>query len=173
MEREVSPDELESRLMALHRGSFTWALRCCGGDHSEAEDVLQSTYVKILEGRARYRGDASLKTWLYAVIRRTAADRQRRRARRQRILAWLGAAPAAPVRTPEAALEGALERERLERARRGLTPRQDQVLDLVFEHDLSLSESAAVLGISVGSARTHYDRAKKHLRGVLGEDRDD
>jgi RNA polymerase sigma-70 factor (ECF subfamily) len=169
----VLPAELESRLLALHAGSFAWALRCCGGDRSEAEDVLQSTYVKILEGRARYRGDASLKTWLYSVIRRTAADRRRRRARRERILAWLGAAPSGPARTPEGALERRREGERLERARRGLTPRQGEVIDLVFEHELSISESAAVLGISVGSARTHYDRAKKQLRRELGEDRDD
>jgi RNA polymerase sigma-70 factor (ECF subfamily) len=169
----VLPEELESQLMALHRGSFAWSLRCCGGDRSEAEDVLQTTYVKILDGRARYRGDASLKTWLYAVIRRTAADRQRRRARRQRILGWLGAAPSGPAPTPEDALERRREQERVDGARSGLSPRQGELIDLVFEHELSLSESAAVLGISVGSARTHYDRAKKQLRLALAEDRDD
>jgi RNA polymerase sigma-70 factor (ECF subfamily) len=169
----VLPDDLESQVMALHSGSFSWALRCCGGDRSEAEDVLQSTYVKILEGRARYGGAASLKTWLYAVIRRTAADRQRRRARRERILGWLGKTPAGPGPTPEGALESRRERERLERARRELTPRQRELIDLVFDHELTVSESAAVLGISVGSARTHYDRAKKQLRITLGEDRDE
>jgi RNA polymerase sigma-70 factor (ECF subfamily) len=169
----VLPDDLESQVMALHSGSFSWALRCCGGDRSEAEDVLQSTYVKILEGRARYGGAASLKTWLYAVIRRTAADRLRRRARRERILGWLGKTPVGPGPTPEGALESRRERERLERARRELTPRQRELIDLVFDHELTVSESAAVLGISVGSARTHYDRAKKQLRITLGEDRDE
>jgi RNA polymerase sigma-70 factor (ECF subfamily) len=169
----VLPEELESQVMALHSGSFSWALHCCGGDRSEAEDVLQSTYVKILEGRARYRAESSLKTWLYAVIRRTAADRQRRHARRERILGWLGRTPSAPAPTPEGELERQREREELKRARRELTPRQAELVELVFDHELTLSEAAAVLGISVGSARTHYDRAKKQLRRTLGEDRDE
>ena len=36
----------------------------------EAEEVLQTVYLKIFEGNARFRGESSLKTWLFAVIRK-------------------------------------------------------------------------------------------------------
>src|SRR5438874_3179378 len=71
--------ELKDELERLHSASFGWALSCCRRDRTEAEEVLQTVYLKILEGKACYRGESSLKTWLFAVIRKTAATEYRRR----------------------------------------------------------------------------------------------
>src|SRR5215470_16337014 len=71
--------ELKVELERLHSASFGWALNCCRRDRSEAEEVLQTVYLKILEGKARYRGESSLKTWLFAVIRKTAIGEYRKR----------------------------------------------------------------------------------------------
>ncbi len=65
--------DLKAELEQLHSASFGWALNCCRRDADEAEEVLQTVYLKILEGKARFRGESSLKTWLFAVIRKTAA----------------------------------------------------------------------------------------------------
>src|SRR4051812_42745567 len=69
--------ELRRTIEQLHEVSFAWALACCGFRREEAEDVLQTAYLKVLDGRATFDGRASLKTWLFAVIRNTAADRRR------------------------------------------------------------------------------------------------
>jgi RNA polymerase sigma-70 factor (ECF subfamily) len=69
--------ELEQQLEELHPVSFAWALGCCGRDRGDAEEVLQETYLKILDGKARFNGRSALKTWLFAVIRRTAAAHRR------------------------------------------------------------------------------------------------
>ena len=71
--------DLKPELERLHSASFGWALNCCRRDATEAEEVLQTVYLKILEGKARFRGESSLKTWLFAVIRKTAATEYRRR----------------------------------------------------------------------------------------------
>jgi DNA-directed RNA polymerase specialized sigma24 family protein len=69
--------EIEREIEELHAASFGWALSCCGRNHQEAEEVLQDVYVKIFEGKARFDGRSTLKTWLFSVIRRTAASQMR------------------------------------------------------------------------------------------------
>lgn len=164
----MDPLELEPELEALHEQSFAWALRCCGGNHSEAEDVLQTTYLKILEGRARFGAKSSLKTWLFSVIRKTAAGRLRRGALRDRLLARFGRDEPTPGPEPDAVVAQSESRARVTAAVDQLSARQAELVDLVFYHDLSVSDAAGVLGISVGSARQHYARAKKRLASALG-----
>src|SRR2546421_6644240 len=71
--------DFKAELERLHGCSFGWALSCCRRDRSDAEEVLQTVYLKIFEGKARYGGESSLKTWLFAVIRKTAATEYRRK----------------------------------------------------------------------------------------------
>src|SRR5262249_27754706 len=161
MNREDLPAELER----LRGASFAWALSRCRRDREEAADVLQTSYLKILDGRAGFRGAAPFKTFLFGVIRLTAAESRRREwVRRLRLAEWRPPATEAPAASD---LDREVFRLRLALAR--LARRQREVLELVFGHDLSVEESAVALGISVGSARVHYDRAKKRLRKELGE----
>lgn len=149
----------------LHEASFAWALACCAFRREEAQDVLQTAYLKVLDGRARFDGRAAVKTWLFAVIRNTAADR-----RRQSWLATLGIERLwqrrvePPTTTATEARDDGDERGRRVRAAlAGLAARQREVLDLVFFHDLTIEEAARVMGVSLGSARVHYERGKKRL----------
>lgn len=158
--------DLEAELERHHRAAFGWALSSCRWDRSEAEDVLQTSYLKILDGRAAFAGRSSFRTWLFGVIRRTAAEQRRRRALRRFLP--LSDLPAAEP-DPETALVRSEATERLIVALGELPARQRDVLHLVFYQDLTIQEAADVLGISLGSARTHYERGKQRMRRMLGE----
>ena len=168
----MSPDDLAAQLQQLHAAAFGWALSCCAWDRPAAEDVLQSSYLKILDGRARFAGRSSFRTWVFGVIRRTAQE-----ARRRALLGrWLPFArrllepEAADGRPdPEAVLVRADETIRLARALARLPARQREVLHLVFYEDLTIAEAATLLGIALGTARTHYERGKAVLRRLLEE----
>jgi RNA polymerase sigma factor (sigma-70 family) len=166
----VDHAELRDRLDALHHESFGWALACCRRDRTEAEDVLQTVYLQVLDGRARFDGRASFKTWLFAVIRRTAASERRRSMMRRLLIERRWSTESTTTADADANLDRDHRVERLTDALRSLAPRQHAVLELVFYHDLTIEDAAAVMGVSLGTARTHYERAKKRLASLLNGD---
>lgn len=164
-------DELKAVLEQHHLSSFGWAMACCRRDSTEAEEVLQIVYLKVLEGKARFKGTASFKTWLFAVIRTTASDQ-----RRKNLLRTLTMLKAADRRTnadraehPDESAYRAEIQGFFKRALARLPRRQREALELVFYHEMNIQEASAVMGVSLGSARTHYERGKKRLRELLEE----
>lgn len=161
--------ELRAELENHHRESYGWALRCCGSNPTDAENLLQSVYLKVLEGKARFDGRAAFKTWLFAVIRTTAKDERRRqwlgRLRTDRYQESIGST-ASGENLDEETYRSEI-RASFRRALGELPRRQAEALQLAFYHDLSLSEVASVMGVSLGSARTHYERGKQRLRRLM------
>jgi RNA polymerase sigma factor (sigma-70 family) len=167
-ERAMDEIELKLQLERAHADCFGWAMACCGRDRDDAEEVLQTVYLTVLDGRARYSGRSSFRTWLFGVIRRTAASERRK--------AWLhglllkreagSLKPEAPA-PPDAEVERDSRRHSLRHAVARLAARQREVLQLVFYHDLTVDEAAAVMEVGVGSARTHYARGKARLATLV------
>jgi RNA polymerase sigma factor (sigma-70 family) len=164
-ERSASDADLES----LHAECWGWALSCCGRDRDLAEEVLQIAYLRIVSGRARFNGRSSFKTWVFGVIRMIARSERRRQwlwsTRHRRSDAALDVADSAS--RADANVEEAERAESLARALARLSARQREVLQLAFYHDLTVDDAARVMGVSVGSARRHYDRGKKALARLL------
>ena len=165
----MTADELREHLGAGHRNAWEWALHVCHQDREAAGDVLQQVYLMVLDGRARFDGRSTFRTWLFGVIRRQAAGQRRTEWRRR----WLLGRHAHPVDEAEAPLaplqlERDEEVQRLATALAQLSPRQQAVLELVFHHDLTIEEAATVLRVSLGTARTHYTRGKQQLVALLG-----
>ena len=169
--QRMDGNRIQDELAQIHPSSYGWALACCGWNHQEAEDVLQTSYLKAIEGRARFNGHSSTRTWFFAVVRKTALEQRRYRAVRHGALGrWLRGVPAPePVATPETLSGQAEEHEHLRDMLGRLSSRQREVLHLVFYQDLTIEDAAHVLSISVGSARTHYQRGKVQLRKLLTE----
>ena len=165
--------ELRLELERVHADCFGWAMACCRRDRDDAEEVLQTVYLSVLDGRARYDARSSFRTWLFGVIRLTAVS-ERRKAWLRRLLLTREAAIAMPEHSAPADTEA--ERYSLRygllRALTQLSARQREVLQLVFYHDMTVEDAASVMGVSIGSARTHYARGKARLAGMLGEARE-
>ena len=131
---------------------------------------MQTAYLKVVDGRARFADQSQFRAFLFGVIRRTASEERRRRVIRQTLSLGLatdhttGADRLADIVRDESTA-------RLIRALDQLAERQREVLHLVFYNDLTIAEAAEVMRVSLGSARTHYERGKARLRQLLGDDR--
>ncbi len=67
-----------SQLVAEYHGRLLAFARSQLGQESDAEDVVQETFVGLLKSLHSFRGEASLETWLFQILRRRVADQYRR-----------------------------------------------------------------------------------------------
>src|SRR5690242_13609136 len=134
--------DFDDELARHHRAAFGWALACCAWDRGAAEDVLQTAYLKIVDGRARYANQGDFRAFLFGVIRRTASEERRRAIVRSVLpLTVLETDRSAPS-VPHASMVRSEESDELIDALRKLATRQREVLHLVFYHDLTIAAAA-------------------------------
>ena len=166
--------ELEQELERLHGESWGWALSCCGRDADLAQDVLQAAYLRILSRKAEFSGESSFRTWAFGVIRLTAREQRRQRwFWNRRTAETERAVDVGDSRAgADEVVEDSERREKIIRALGSLARRQKEVLQLVFYHDMTIEEAAAIMQVSLGSARTHYERGKKSLARRLQSGRE-
>ncbi len=162
-------DNSSVELEALHDEAFKWACSCCHYDEDDAKEVLQQVYLEIISNKAVFRGESTLRTWLFGVIRNVALRLQRTQNSaellREKMKFLMG-----ENECGDEVLQ-AQERNRLSheviQAISSLPTMQRQVVELVYYREFTLAESAEVLGIGIGSTRTHFHRAKQALSGLL------
>lgn len=157
--------DIEELLAKYHQASYGWAMACCQRNVEEAKETLQITYLKILEGKAIPPQADQLKPWLFRVIRNTAIDLQRKRTVRIKLRVQFShfqkkSLPAPPFPDGD-------QQAKIANAMKKLSKRQMELLHLVFYQGQTLAEAANILGLSLGTARSHYARAKEKLRSLL------
>src|SRR4030088_3425013 len=124
-ERAMDDVDISLQLERVHADCFGWAMSCCGRNRDDAEEVLQTVYLSVLDGRARYDARSSFRTWLFGVIRRTAASERRKVWLRGLLLAReVGLVEPEAVSAPDQELEREVGREGLRFALTKLAPRQ-------------------------------------------------
>lgn len=143
----------------LHKEAYQWAKQCVNYSDELASDVLQTVYLKILNGKAKYNKKSSLKTWLFSVIKFTAMDFFRGRKKLESLELIHDLPDTQDLANLDAHFYSGILRQ--------LSDNQSQVLLLVFYHDYTLEAVAEVMGLSIGTIRTHYDRGKKKLKKIL------
>ena len=155
-----------ARLVRTHQSRVRLQLRrLTQGDAALADDLAQETFVQAWLHLREFRGEARLATWLH----RIALTRFLQHVRR----------PQLPVewRDPQADDDGdaghdprpaeGLGRD-VERALHALSEIQRLAVVHCFHLDLSHAEAAQVLGLPLGTLKSHLDRAKSRLRKLLG-----
>lgn len=140
------------------------------GSTEEAADIVQDAFVNVHRGLASHRGDGSVRSWLLRVVANQAKNHVRSRVRRLR---RDDRHAALVIRTGDGADVDALRRadcERLAAALAQMRTTDRAVLGCRYVADLSEAETAATLGIAVGTVKSRTARALARLRAVLGED---
>ena len=134
------------------------------GDRTEAEDLLQDTFVAAYQSRHTYRADGKPVNWLLGIAARRWRDTRRRRRSRPPPTGQYDCEQTASALGQQATglLTTALDQE-LQR----LPSAQREAFLLVVAQGLSYPEASAVTGTRVGTLKWRVHRAMRHLRQNL------
>lgn len=136
------------------------------GARDDVEELVQDTFVRAFGSLDAFRGESSLRTWLFTIERRLLLDR-RRSERRRRDQATLDGHDAA---TEYDALDAVVAEETERRVRDAverLTRTQREVFTLRVAEGLSYKEIAEIVGSTEGAARVHYHNAMRAVKEFL------
>lgn len=175
---DVSELELLERLRSGDRQAFAaWvaqhqrplfavAWRYVKNDE-DARDIVQAAFIRAWQALPSFRGDSSLKTWLYRIAVNLALNHQRdARGRASDEIPEHAQSPDRPV---VARMEEAELHDRLSAAVEELPKKQRLVVELRVQQELSFREVADIVDSTEDSAKANFHHAIKRLRGMLAE----
>lgn len=169
----------EELLTRFQQPVYTLSLRLLN-DEGEASDVVQEVFLKVFRNIGHFRGQSSLKTWIYRITVNEAHNARRwffRHRRREveldtdpyRTRSWREAIPD-NTRSP---FEVAFDREQagiIQAALDRINPVFRSAVVLRDITDLSYEDIAEILGVSLGTVKSRILRGREALREELKRD---
>lgn len=147
-------------------------------DEQAADDVVQSTFVTLIQHIGQFDGRARIRTWLYRVAYNECMQRLRAPAPDEDVDAWAEAEFVPPTlidwgALPEAVVGGKEAQHQLLQAISRLSPTLRAVFTLRDGEGLSIRETAETLNLSEAAVKVNLHRARlilrEHLTGYFGE----
>ena len=135
----------------------------------DASDLIQRTFLALVESRDRFRGDASFRTFLFAVAHNVLGRHYRQRRRDGDRLDFLAVSAHDLAPSPPSVLARQGEERLLLAALRRIPLDYQIALELYFWERMTAAELAAVVGVPEGTARTRLRRAKQLLARALAD----
>jgi RNA polymerase sigma-70 factor (ECF subfamily) len=156
-------------LAARHQAAlWRFVARQLGGDAALVEDTLQEVWLAAWRSAGRFRGEGSPLAWLFQIARYLAINARKAQARHPTTPFGADDAEATTPSVPD--IEATvLDRLELAEAFQRLSLLHQEVLELVAFHGFSLEETARIVGVPVGTAKSRMSYARRALAAALAK----
>lgn len=161
-------DEGFKMLMKQYGHRLYWHIRRIVVGHDDAEDVMQETCIKVLDGIGSFKGSGLLMTWLYRIATNEALQHLRRQNHTFQSVNSLTQELTAKMQA-----ESAIDSDKLEllfqHALLTLPVQQRIAFNMRYYDELSYDEIARITGKSVSSLKTNYHYATQRVKDYIKE----
>jgi RNA polymerase sigma-70 factor, ECF subfamily len=168
VERWKAGDQRAATLLVERHAAALARFASSVGARGDVDEVVQDTFVRAFASIDGFRGESSLRTWLFTIARRLLLDRRRSDRRRgEQVEVREG-----DVTTDYDALDAVVAEEtehRLKSAMKRLSPTQREVFSLRVGEGMSSKEIADTVGTTEGAARVHYHNAMRAIKEFLDD----
>jgi len=173
--KDGNVEAFEQLVIKYQRQIYTVAYRFMG-NHEDASDLAQEAFLKAYKSIGRFRGESSLKTWLYHIVSNVCRDELRKRKKGQvfsldaPILTEEGEIPRQTedwTYAPDLIYESKEIQLFIQEALNQLSPEYKEVIILREIQGFSYEEIATHLDCSLGTIKSRLNRARKAMRDIL------
>jgi RNA polymerase sigma-70 factor (ECF subfamily) len=149
---------------------FVWrTLRLLGVPREQLEDAAQDAFGVIARQLPSFEGRSALRTWLFAIVQKVAANQRRTQRRKVTPLEPLGEALSATEPGPDVAAEALEAARRVEQFCSGLDEGWRAVFVLALLEELPAPEVAAAIGIPLNTVYSRVRTLRQDLRRFLAQ----
>lgn len=156
-------------LVGRYQERIYWHIRKLLIDHTDTDDVVQNTFIKVWINLAEFREDSQLYTWIYRIATNEALTFLNQKKRRFFL----------PIVDYEKELSATLEADeffagdelqlKLQKAILQLPEKQRVVFNLKYFDEMKYEDMAEILETSVGALKASYHHAVKKIEKYIGE----
>lgn len=167
--KDGEPEAFDELVRRYETKIYTLAYRFTG-NHADAGDLAQETFIRVYQSLSSFRGDSSFATWLYRVASNVCRDELRRQQRRKKVsLDEMLQQPSGPAlysaeESPQEALEKAEIRELVQGCLDELSEEHRLILVMREIQGLSYEEMADTLDCNLGTVKSRLSRARQALK---------
>lgn len=133
----------------------------------DAEDLTQEVFIRLFNTSSKYKGDASMKTWLFTIAKNISMDHFRKQSRHVQLKDFLLHIIPFKERSTEEKIEKKDELGQVYEKLNELKHDHRTVIVLRNMHDFSVKETANIMKWSESKVKVTYHRALKQLRVLL------
>lgn len=155
-------------LIRLYEKRLFYFIRQIVGQHQDALNVMQDTWLKAYNSIHRLRNPASLTSWLYRIAR----NRSLKLLCTRRKAISLEDCYETDLLPSDMQINGSYAAEQVHHGLKHLTVAHREALALFYLEDFSLQEIAEILGIPIGTVRSRLYYAKRSLKTFLEKEKD-
>jgi RNA polymerase sigma-70 factor (ECF subfamily) len=162
--RRGDPEAFDEVVREHRRAVYDLARRWTG-DHAAADEASQETFVRAWRSFGRFRGEATIRTWIFGIALNVLRSASRARTTER----GGDASREVETRDPPAA-EALIAAEAVNDVRRAvsrLPPRQREAVVLKALSEMTYEETARAMGLTVGAVKAHFHQAIRNLRRAL------
>ncbi|BBI30945.1 RNA polymerase sigma factor [Cohnella abietis] len=129
-------------------------------NREQAKDIAQEVFIKVFHNVGSFKGQSSLKTWLFTITRNLAINEMKSSYMR-RIVLFNWVKPQGMGESAESVFLGEQSTREIREIIMSLSIKLREVLILTLEHELTMVEIAKLLNISEGTVKSRLHRARK------------
>jgi len=155
-------------LLSAHGDRLLRSAYLLCGDETEAQDLVQETFLQALKSRDRFRGDSAVYTWLFGILR-NLSHRHLRKQKRLVFEEELVLSEASQT-VPASAADQDFCAARVAQALQKLSPEHREVIVLRYYENLTIQEIALQTGVSKGTVKSRLFYAVRALQEILPEE---